>query len=345
MDRRQALGRLGGAALAAACVGPAEAASEGSSYEVVTEIDVARKDVPASLFIPLIESVGAWQRAGAAKIACDRPARIVRDRRYGAAMVRVDFGEGEGSRRVRIAQTVTTRDRTLQPARLSPEERAFWTAALPSLPVDGIVLDTARRAAAGAETPRAKARAIYDWVVDHTFRDAAVRGCGLGGVEAMLRTGYLGGKCADINSLMVALCRAAGLPARDVYGVRIGPSRILPCLGLKSSDATRGQHCRAEVHIAGEGWLPVDPADVRKVVLETKAPVDSDLVRAQRERLFGAWEMNWAAYNSATDLDPPGAPRPPAEHFLMYPMALWPGGEADQLDPDGFRYTIIATAL
>ena len=61
----------------------------------------------------------------------------------------------------------------------------------------------------------------------------------------------------------------------------------------------------------GEGWLPVDAADVRKVVLDGKAAVDSPLVKAERERLFGSWEMNWAAYNHATTSPCPARPAKP----------------------------------
>ena len=200
------------------------------------------------------------------------------------------------------------------------------------------------RITAGQTEPRAKLRAIYDWVVDNTFRDAATRGCGIGGIENMLQTGFLGGKCADINSLMVGLTRAAGIPARDAYGIRVGPSKLVKQLGA-SGDVTHAQHCRAEAWLAGEGWFPIDPADVRKVVLEAKLAVDTPEVRAQRERLFGSWEMNWVAYNHATDIALPGAPRPLGEHFLMYPSAMTASAELDQLSPDTFRYHITSREL
>src|SRR5256885_5737844 len=88
----------------------------------------------------------------------------------------------------------------------------------------------------------------------------------------MLETGNLGGKCADLNALYVGLARASGLPARDVYGVRVAKSQFgYRSLGAGTANITRAQHCRAEVHLAGFGWVPVDPADVRKVVLEEKA--------------------------------------------------------------------------
>jgi transglutaminase-like putative cysteine protease len=79
----------------------------------------------------------------------------------------------------------------------------------------------------------------------------------------MLESGDLGGKCADLNVLYVGLGRAAGLPARDVYGIRVAPSQIgCKSLGASSKDVTKAQHCRAEVYLSEYGWVPVDPADV-----------------------------------------------------------------------------------
>src|SRR5262249_55725595 len=145
-----------------------------------------------------------------------------------------------------------------------------------------------------AKTDVEKARAIYEWIVDNTFRDAKVRGCGIGDIAAMLRTGNLGGKCADLNALYVGLARAAGLPARDVYGIRVAPSKFgYKSLGAGSELITKAQHCRSEVHLAGFGWVPVDAADVRKVVLEeppANLAINDPKVVAARKALFGAWE-------------------------------------------------------
>src|SRR5205814_8309886 len=119
----------------------------------------------------------------------------------------------------------------------------------------------------GETTEVGKARAIYEWIVDNTFRDPKVKGCGLGDIRTMLETRYFGGKCADLNALFVGLARSAGIPARDVYGVRVADSATWQSLG-KSGDITKAQHCRAEFYHPYFGWIPVDPADVRKVVLE-----------------------------------------------------------------------------
>jgi transglutaminase-like putative cysteine protease len=216
-------------------------------------------------------------------------------------------------------------------------------------PLDGIVGETARSITKGARTDLEKARAIYDWVVDNTFRDPEVRGCGLGDIRFMLESGDLGGKCADINALYTGLARAAGLPARDVYGVRVGPSQLgFRSLGISNGNATRAQHCRAEVHLQGYGWVPVDPADVRKVMLEEPPghlTADSAPVRRARSRLFGSWEMNWVAYNFSRDVKLPGAPDLKPLGFLLYPQCETAGGLLDSLAPDLFRYEIPAREL
>jgi len=64
----------------------------------------------------------------------------------------------------------------------------------------------------------------------------------------------MGGKCADINSLYVGLARAAGLPARDFFGIRVADSAVSKSLG-KSGEITKAQHCRAEVFIEGKGFV------------------------------------------------------------------------------------------
>jgi hypothetical protein len=90
------------------------------------------------------------------------------------------------------------------------------------------------------------------------------------------------------------------------------------------------------------GWVPVDPADVRKVILEEPPgprSLQDELVKQTRSRLFGSWEMNWLAYNYAQDIELPGASGPPL-HFLMYPQAETAEGRLDYLDPDHFRYEI-----
>src|SRR4029077_1821690 len=107
------------------------------------------------------------------------------------------------------------------------------------IPIDGIVRTTANEITKSAGTDFERARAIYDWIVDNTFRDPKTRGCGLGDIRFMLESGNLGGRCARLSALYVGLARAAGLPARDVYGLRVARSeRGYKSLGVSSANVT-----------------------------------------------------------------------------------------------------------
>ncbi len=280
-------------------------------------------------------------------------AEVVTDPTYGTKILHATFAANVAAPSLEAVSRFRTRDRAARfaaPASVAPlsdAERALNLTGTELIPVDGIVKDTADRIVAGIDGDEARARAIYEWVVDNTQRVAAVRGCGIGDVASMLSTGNLGGKCADLNALYVGLARAAGIPARDVYGIRVAPSAFgYKSLGAGSATISKSQHCRSEVFLAAQGWIAVDPADVRKVVLEEPPggnPLGSPVVVAARDKLFGAWEGNWMAYNTGHDLVLPGSSHKVG--FLMYPQAEVASQLVDCLDPDGFRYTITAAEL
>jgi transglutaminase-like putative cysteine protease len=282
-----------------------------------------------------------------------RVAERVRDPRYGAEMLRVEWVPDLQNPAIEVTTQVRTQDQSLHSGRgaaapLDEHERGFSLMATDLLPVDGIVKETADGIVRGKTKDVEKARALYEWVVENTFRNPSTRGCGVGDVSFMLKTGNLNGKCADLNALYVAMARSVGLPARDVYGIRVAPSRFgYKALGAGSEIVTRAQHCRAEVWLSGSGWTPVDPADVHKVVLE-EPPSNlamTDLkVLAARKTLFGAWEGNWVALNVGHDIKLPGC-NEPAIPFLMYPQAEDKSGLVDPLDADAFKYGITAHEL
>ena len=263
------------------------------------------------------------------------------------------YGEwsSDAPRQVTVLSHVRTLDRAvaLDPATLPrhapiPANIRFYLKPTHHMPNDGIVRSTALEITRGVKTPLGKARAIYDWIVDNTFRDPKVQGCGRGDIKFMLESGDLGGKCADINSLFVGLARAVGIPAREKFGIRVAESKAFKSLG-RTGDVSKAQHCRAEFYLAGLGWVPVDPADVRKAVLEEKLNLDDPKVVALREKLFGAWEMNWVAFNHARDFTL--RPRATNSHmnFFMYPYAEEDGLSRDSLNADGFAYRIEAETL
>ena len=304
--------------------------------------------------LPTFEAAD-WQRPGSVTWTGNaRTAERVRDPRYGAEMLRVDWASDQLSPVIEVTAQVQTQNRAVRVGQamsvppLGDAERQLNLAATELLPTDGLVKETAEGIVRGKRDDAAKARALYEWVVDNTFRNPKTLGCGVGDITAMIKTGNLSGKCADLNALFVGLARSVGLPARDVYGIRVAPSEFgFKSLGAGSENVTKAQHCRAEVWLVGSGWTPVDPADVRKVVLEEPpanlAMTDPKVVVVRRA-LFGSWEGNWVAFNVAHDLKLPGS-NEPAIPFLTYPQAENKAGFLDSLDPDQFKYRITAREL
>ncbi len=323
------------------------------TFEIITRVEVLEPSGPTNVWLPTPLASTPYQKtmgdtylAGAGRVV------MVETDPNEPGMLAASWDAGEPavltltSRVATRAHAADLTKPTVPPVDLSTLSRFLHPTKL--IPTDGIVKQTADQITKGASTDIERARAIYDWIVDNTFRDPKTRGCGIGDIRFMLESKDFGGKCADLNALFVGLCRAAGIPARDLYGLRVAKSNsITRSLGLSTNDATKAQHCRAEVYLTGYGWVPVDPADVRKVILEEPPghlAIADAKVKATRERLFGSWEMNWIAYNFASDVTLPGSKRGTLP-FLMYPQAETGSGRLDSLDPDHFKYQITVTEL
>ena len=325
------------------------------TFQVTTRVEVLKTSGATRVWVPaaLIGDT-PFQKTLANTFNCDGgTAKLVESKTDALGIIAAEFPAG-----VRPILTITSRLATKNYAidlsapgkapKENREELEHFLRPTQLLPTDGIVKETANEITKGAKTDVEKARAIYEWIVDNTFRNPKTRGCGTGDIRFMLESRDLGGKCADLNALYVGLARAAGLPARDVYGIRVAKSELgYKSLGASSENVTKAQHCRAEVYLDDYGWIPVDPADVRKVILEEppgNRPVEDDMVKNARARLFGSWEMNWAAYNFAHDVALPGSKGKPVS-FLTYPQAETAEGRLDSLDPDNFKYEITSSEV
>jgi transglutaminase-like putative cysteine protease len=321
------------------------------TFEVVTRVELQHTKGPATVWVPLPSIDTEWQRSLSSNWSGNaQQARIGNDPRFGARYLMAQF-DGSAAPVLEVASRVQTRDRAADwkqaPAMTeSAADLRAWLQPTDLLPTDGIVRKTAHQIVSGSRSDIEKVQRIYDWIVLNTFREPKVKGCGTGDIKTMLETGNFGGKCGDINGLFVGLCRAAGVPARDVYGIRLAPSAFgYRELGGNSASLKSAQHCRAEVYLKKHGWVAMDPADVGKVMrLETgdwiKDP-DHPVVAPVKKALFGGWEGNWMGYNFAHDVRLQGS-NAGKLGFLMYPQAQTGGEAFDPLNPDAFKYTISA---
>jgi transglutaminase-like putative cysteine protease len=354
MERRVFL--KSSAAMAAVSALPwreALAAADWRTYEVTTRVEVLKPQGVSRVWLPVPTIDTDWQKViGNSWSGNAAQAKVLSDGKYGVGMLYAEWRAGEQQPVLELTSRFATRDHAVdlslarsEAERLTAAEREFFTAPTELIPTDGIVRETASGIVRNARSDVHKARAIYEWVVENTFRDAKVRGCGWGDIKSMLETRNFGGKCGDLNAMFVGLARSVGIPARDVYGLRVARSAHgYASLGVGTPNVTRAQHCRAEFFAQGYGWVPVDPADVRKVVLEEppgQLAIGDPKVVAARKRLFGSWEMNWLAYNMGHDIALPNSSGPKLP-YLMYPNGETGGSRLDQLDPDAFKYTLTA---
>ena len=358
MKRREFL-QLSTIGAATTMAAPWARSAEGSSarwrvFELTTQVDVLFPVGATRVWLPVpLREDTDWQKGLGDRWTSDRGDLVLAsDPAYGAAFVSAAWPQ-DSTASLTLTSRVATRDRSVDvtrnaaPAALDPVVARRYTHATSLLPTDGIVLETAQLITRGAQTDVECARALYDWICDNTFRDPKVRGCGTGNIKFMLESRNLGGKCADLNALFVGMARSLGIPARDVYGIRVASSASgYKSLGPVTPVISKSQHCRAEFYDETAGWVPVDPADVRKVVLEEQGgiPLDDPTTRKARAKLFGQWEMNWLAYNTGNDVSLPGAGKGTIP-FLMYPQSETGGQRVDSLDADNFKYTITSKEL
>lgn len=193
------------------------------------------------------------------------------------------------------------------------------------------IMEIAARATAGKTGILEKAKAVYDWVVENTFRDPAVKACGLGIPMVTLFQSGGGGKCADISSVYVAIARAAGVPARDVFGLRLAHPH--------KGDITSAFHCWAEFYLPGTGWVPVDPADVRKMMLVHHIALKD--AGHWRKFFWGGDDLfRVVLEKNARDvvLEPRQKGRP--VNYFMYPFAQVDGKALDYFDAKDFSYSV-----
>src|SRR5579871_5442228 len=323
------------------------------NFEVVTTVQLLDAPSDATVWIPVPMVNTHWQRSLSSDVTANgAQTSIETDLQSGARFVVARLQQSAPS--VQVVSRVQTMNRAVDwksPTTVvtngeTPASLKRWVQPTKLVPTDGIVRKTALQITQGAHTDVDKVHRIYDWIIVSTYREPKTRGCGLGDIKWLLETGDLGGKCADINGLFVGLCRAAGVPARDAYGLRLAPSAFgYKELGSNSANLKGAQHCRSEVYLQRYGWVAMDPADVDKVMRQETSEWIKDaghpLVVPIRKALFGGWEGNWMAYSNAVDVTLPGAAGNPLP-FLMYPQAQSGEKRYDPYDPDNFKYQITA---
>ncbi len=345
-------------------------AGEVRTFKVVYDFDLRYEDAkvfPARLWNPL-PMLASYQQVRTMTFNGDYAHfELTRDNRYGADTLYAEWNASAKPKRLHIEMTVRTQERNIPLSKIEaashqnlplPEGMDRYLEGTAHIPTTGIVKGLSDRITRGLHDRFAKVKAIYDWCTSHTFRDSKVKGCGTGDVNKMVtqkevedayQNGYYGGKCTDLSSLFVALVRAAGIPAREVFGIRLGKSRFSKALGKSDekgfADITTWQHCRAEYYIPGIGWIPADPADITKLELVEGLKADDPKVKRLKEKYLHAWEMNWMAFNDGRDFVLSPRPEQYPINMFGYPYAEVGEDVLDYYEPSAFIYRITSQEI
>ncbi len=315
------------------------AKSHGGTVTVAIDLSAHDRDGEAEVWIPYPVS-DREQTITDVKVSGDYAASAVyTDNAYSTPMLYARWDKGAASRKLLFTfraerQEVIRRDFPKHEAVWETADYAQYLSPTCRGPFSEKVRKLAAEITSGKKTVLDKARAIYDWTCANTFRDPDTRGCGDGDVCKLLAKP--GGKCADIHSVFVTLARAAGVPAREVFGIRLGKKAV--------EEITGAQHCWAEFYLPGYGWVPVDAADVRKAMLVEKLKLEDARTAELRAYYWGGIDPYRVKLSVGRDLtlNPPQPGGP--VNYLMYPYGRVGERVLDWLDPASFKYSITYSA-
>jgi len=204
---------------------------------------------------------------------------------------------------------------------------------------EGIVKETADKIVsdAGATTVYDKAHAIYNWVCDNMTRNGQSQYRLRGDVVGMLTDGLTGGTCVDINATFVAMCRAEGVPAREIIGMWFDK---------------KSPKCRAQFFLPGYGWVEADPSQPLKVIMEDDIRGNADYAdfwERTKDEYWGQANEMWMMFTFGRDitLDPPQSAEPGTDGILtddgklnvfMFPYGEFDGQYLPSEDKANYKY-------
>lgn len=166
------------------------------------------------------------------------------------------------------------------------------------VPLNGVIAELAKEHTAGADTPLAKARQIYDYVVSTIHYDKSGEGWGRG--DALWACDSKRGNCTDFHSVFIGMMRSSGIPARFEIG--------FPLPENQTESEIPGYHCWSEFYVQGIGWIPVDASEA------SKDP-------AKKDYFFGALDANRVLFTYGRDIRLSDSHKGDPLNYFIYPYA------------------------
>lgn len=302
------------------------------------EVDLSKheSDKPVRLWLPAAQS-DEYQEISNVEVVVDEQTATTQTNKddLGNEMIYIEFSPEAKERKATYSFDLVRKE--IKAPKFAEEEdfdAAEYEEYLSSshlMPLDGKIKELSDEITKGKETVEDKALAIHEWIFENMVRNDDVTGCGLGDVESTLVS--LDGKCTDIGSVNIALLRAAGIPAREIFGVRLKDESGI-------SDVTKSQHCWVEYYQPGTGWVTTDVADVLRAVLYEDLEKDGDKAQEIKEFYFGNLDAVRVGLTTGRDLTLVPEQEAPFVNQFGYPYAEVDGEPLDFYNPEEFAYSI-----
>ncbi|UCF81491.1 MAG: transglutaminase domain-containing protein [Acidobacteriota bacterium] len=219
---------------------------------------------PVDVFVPLAASDDS-QDILRYLVTASVPGREKTEARYGNRFWHGHVDRSDG-RPITVRVNYAVQRRRVQkrlPEAPDKSALAAWKREKPALflipnrrvPVSDPLLDKVRaELPKTGPSPLARARAIYDYVVDNMEYKKEGEGWGHG--DALWACTKRYGNCTDFHALFTSLARAEGIPTRFEIGFPIPENQ--------ASGKISTYHCWVQVFLPGVGWFPVDASEAWK---------------------------------------------------------------------------------
>jgi transglutaminase-like putative cysteine protease len=262
-------------------------------FEFVYRFKLPEITGEARLWLPLATS-NMFQRVEVKDIAAPRPWRVLEEGKYGNKVLFLTAGAADSGKPMEVRYRVKRFEKSAYAVRGPRPEKYLEPERL--VPTNEVFRAFAEQVTRGKTTDMARARALYDHVVEKLRY--AKYGSGWGRGDAVYACDSRSGNCSDFHSYFIALAREVGIPARLSIGAAIPSER--------NDGGIDGYHCWAEFFADGK-WVPVDISEANK---------NSRLV----EYFFGHHPANRFELSTGRDLVVEPAPASGPINLLAYPV-------------------------
>ncbi len=258
------------------------------------EVKLPELKYPSKLWIPLAQG-NRFQDVEIISMNIPGEKQIIQDSAFKNTVLYLELQPNDGKSSISIQYKVKRKEKT--PYAVDKPNLEKYLQSTPLLPVGGkfAEIDKEIFEETGASTPLAKAKAIYQYIIDNMrYNKQGEYGTG----NADYACNALTGNCTEFHSFFISLARSAGIPARFFVGASI-PAQ-------KNSGSIGGYHCWAEFYADGQ-WWPVDISE-------------ADKYDAMSAYYFGHNPSNRIQISAGRDLKLNPAPQSCSINYFFYPI-------------------------